>query len=1442
MADAAPGAAQRQKLLDGGFQPSEVQDWENGQRSMLTQAGFSQGDIDEYFGVKAPDNTALDNATKATVDPLYAPGAKPAINLWDNFMAGIQMGASNLPFKRPNIIEPENAGLAEKIVNGLGQGISDLPVGLFGGAGGAAAGVETGPGALATAGAGFMALPSLVRSTVVDAYRNGSYKSPQDVLARISSVLWETTKSAVEGALGGPAAGLAGETAGKVAGPVAETVVNPLAFTVASTTSAAALEHKLPAPDDFAAAAVLALGFSVAAHGYAQTMGGAKPQLTEAGEQVQRNLEDIYVKTGLTPEEALAAAAKDPAMKAEVLATRDDTGEVSTPLLQQEAVSKYGRVDPVEPPQPVLEQPKPAEGAEPPEPKAPFMKPEDVPEVHLELFRALEGSADDAVSPAGAIGRYQIMPDTARQYGFDPSRLQDPAYNELVARHILADLNNKFDGNVADMAVAYNAGPGTARAWIRGGRDFSTLPRETQKYLLHAEQLGALGPEQTFTAEDLTRQASEQGVPALVEPPFEGNGGGKEPPLSGEILPPEEGPKKIEGLVPEPPTQQDHYDTLADAIAPEAKQTLGQRLGAIWQMRRILDTELAPARRIDEAVGSDRAEPTIEDNFRQGLYGSASRHLSFFADGIVRAVKNAKGDLEYILTGKNSRRDAYKAVKEDGGNQTDFMLYWLAAHAVENAQRGIKSISDDQLAAARATLSNDAERDKYERGLQIIQTNKNGVLDYAEANDLYSPDRVDNMKTLNPTHLNLRRAMDPKYSPSNLPRRSRPSDPLKKQTGSERPILDPVTNDLDNQRSIITMADRNHAWLNTVDRLDAWNKAHPEASVGLEKDVEASNRIVKDLKTGAYLNAELIGEDGKVIPDEVQRDGGAEPFLMMRAEAGRLSPDHIIIFRKGVPEVWKATDPATRELLHIAGSGRTDEVVSVLTKLADLQRTGIVSNLFFGLHVATYGTLQASVVAEGGGIRNIGAILVGAADMLTGGKALKSLRANGGDMEAVNDIDNRYLKRDIDQVFTKSKTWTNVANYANPLTWPRLLSSGLKRAAEVGFYKQSSAGRPKAAMLSRSANLDHAERFQSEWVNKFARTIPFFKPTVQDFQQVQRALVPHAKDFKSIPDALRMRAIGTVGKALVVLTAPALALAVANAAIEKAQGVSDKDSVNNMPAWMRDLYWNVRGPGGVVYHWPAPPSPITFLFKVLPERAVRLVTTGNKDSFNDLWGTVGSQIIPPSIPPAVLPVLETVTNHNFFTGRPVVPESVQGVHGWMQYGPATSETAKALARLVGPMSPHPIDVSPYMVDNWAKDWTGTLPMAILRATEGVFNPNKPATDAGDLPFLGSFFTRNWGAGQALDDFYTAYDAYIADLASKHLAIKRGDSYEMTQTAGAQKLYQVNQYHKAITAATAGIRAVEGNKDLSPDEKRKLIDQFASQQYAMSLRALSVLKP
>jgi soluble lytic murein transglycosylase-like protein len=61
-----------------------------------------------------------------------------------------------------------------------------------------------------------------------------------------------------------------------------------------------------------------------------------------------------------------------------------------------------------------------------------------------------------ALSPKGALGAMQLMPQTARRYGVSDRR--DPAQNIEGGVAYLRDLLGRFQGNVALALAAYNAG------------------------------------------------------------------------------------------------------------------------------------------------------------------------------------------------------------------------------------------------------------------------------------------------------------------------------------------------------------------------------------------------------------------------------------------------------------------------------------------------------------------------------------------------------------------------------------------------------------------------------------------------------------------------------------------------------------------------------------------------------------------------------------------------------------------------------------------------------------------------------------------------------------------------------------------------------------------------------------------------------------------------
>ena len=105
-----------------------------------------------------------------------------------------------------------------------------------------------------------------------------------------------------------------------------------------------------------------------------------------------------------------------------------------------------------------------------------------------------------ALSPKGARGVWQLMPETARRYGLEVSRGRDdrtdPARSTRAAARHLTELYAKFGDWLLALA-AYNAGGERVEAALAraGSRDFRQvsrwLPKETQEYV--PAVLGAMG-------------------------------------------------------------------------------------------------------------------------------------------------------------------------------------------------------------------------------------------------------------------------------------------------------------------------------------------------------------------------------------------------------------------------------------------------------------------------------------------------------------------------------------------------------------------------------------------------------------------------------------------------------------------------------------------------------------------------------------------------------------------------------------------------------------------------------------------------------------------------------------------------------------------------------------------------------------------------------------
>lgn len=103
------------------------------------------------------------------------------------------------------------------------------------------------------------------------------------------------------------------------------------------------------------------------------------------------------------------------------------------------------------------------------------------------VVRVESSFVGDRVSPVGAVGLMQLMPDTARwiaeQPGapkVSPEDLTDPKTSLAMGTWYLNYLTHRFRGNTVAAVAAYNAGPNRVERWLQEGQWDGTLEHADQ--------------------------------------------------------------------------------------------------------------------------------------------------------------------------------------------------------------------------------------------------------------------------------------------------------------------------------------------------------------------------------------------------------------------------------------------------------------------------------------------------------------------------------------------------------------------------------------------------------------------------------------------------------------------------------------------------------------------------------------------------------------------------------------------------------------------------------------------------------------------------------------------------------------------------------------------------------------------------------------------------
>lgn len=356
------------------------------------------------------------------------------------------------------------------------------------------------------------------------------------------------------------------------------------------------------------------------------------------------------------------------------------------------------------------------------------------------------------------------------------------------------------------------------------------------------------------------------------------------------------------------------------------------------------------------------------------------------------------------------------------------------------------------------------------------------------------------------------------------------------------------------------------------------------------------------------------------------------------------------------------------------------------------------------------------------------------------------------------------------------------------------------RAGEFRRARNQGLSIDQAGQLAREITLDFSRHGKKgQMVNKY---VPFFNATIQGTDKFIRT-------FKDNP----MRAIMNT---VIWIILPSLGLWAIN---------HDDDWYKELDENTKYTNWAIPLPGGTHLLIPKPQE-VGILFGSGIEAVLNQMTGADPHGMKE-WARQYAEATTPSLYPAVVrPLIEWMTNYSFWTGRNLVPASLQKAPSEMQFTSYTSELAKSLGDTWIAKS---IKLSPIAIDNWISGWFGSAGRFIanmlnnpISYVHGNSRPPEPAKYWYEFPVIGSFIRQNGQNSEYINRMYEIQkdmnDDYERSEAGKQRKGKKSSSNKP------KELKRVDTAVSSVSKLNKEIKAIRNDPKKDPDQKRREIDQ------------------
>lgn len=890
------------------------------------------------------------------------------------------------------------------------------------------------------------------------------------------------------------------------------------------------------------------------------------------------------------------------------------------------------------------------------------------------------------------------------------------------------------------------------------------------------------------------------------------------PPGGGRMGPPPLPPS------PPPPGAPGNYaralEVVGQQIVPSVKPHWWQNVSWDKFYTRIKD-DLHPLAVVRKGLYGKNASVNIDEDFyrlarlTRGSYG-LGEHFIRYGTFDYNTRRNTGQSLETILA----------PVKDD---LKSFQSYMVARRSLELSAQGKQT--GVPFWAATAVVN--GGRAKYEAPFQNILKYQDSLLKYLVDSGLVDPAHAANMRQMHKSYVPFFRLSDETIDQNGPGRNIKTWNPIKRLKGSDKKIIEPIESIVRNTFTYVALAERNRALRAFADGID---KSPVGAQFATKVPPKLAPIHVTDREIDRFLQSYGVAPVG-------------QSMTIFRPRAFTPAKDEIAVFRNGKRDVYKV-DPEVANAVNGMNAKTVPVLWDLLALPARMLRAGATLAPEFMVRNPVRDQFTA-LAASRNGYLPVYSFVRGLGHVLKKSGIYQQWLKSGGANSAMVSMDRDYINQQV--IRLSDPTFIEKAGNVlrTPIEILRTISEVMENATRVGEF-EAGMGRGKdikeSGFDSREVTLDFARMgAQGQAINMI---VAFWNAQVEGIDRAVRA-------FKENPGKF------TASMALSI-TLPSILLWFAN---------KDDPRWKELPAYQRDMFWLImtnkwrpaskedadnvpaaykrQAPDGsweindgTIWRIPKP-FELGILFGSVPERMLDRFYADRPDAFKGFSSSLFGAFLPSFIPQFATPVLEHWGNRSLFLDRALVPKSLEGLEPRYQETPFTSELAKKIGRAIGEVSPDTSIGSPIVIDNYIRAWTGGLGQHVLNMMDAAARKSgispariEPSPTLADLPVIKAFVVRYPSASaQSIQDFYDEYERRQKAKASVRYLEKNDRAAEAEELRQSRALVTAEGVHKALAGQHKLARDIYNSKDMTPEEKRRLLDNLYLHMIQIAQRGL-----